>query len=118
MNDFKELLESALAWLFLPATIWGAGGAVIRAVKKEETKNWKNIFFQGIGGIFVANMLMPLVDLYTPPQFHYTLYFLAGWGGLAFVDRLYRLVSGIVERRIAAKFGGDCHVDDDRDGSE
>ncbi|MDR2076897.1 MAG: hypothetical protein LBP61_08235 [Desulfovibrio sp.] len=112
MNDLKELLETLLSWLLLPATVYGAGGAFMRAGRTG--KSIRQTVFAIVGGIITTNALSPLIDAYSPQPAHKTLYFLAGYGGLALVDRLYRLAAGIAERRIASKFGGGSHVDDEQ----
>lgn len=97
MQEFTTLTDRILAWLFLPATLYGAGGAVMRAVRKGKT--WTQTLFEAGGGILVANMLGPLIKGHTPVNWHYTLYFLAGWGGLEGVSRLYEAVVSGLEKR-------------------
>ena len=98
MNDLKQLLDDALSWLLLPASLYGMGGAILSAARKG--KGWKQIALEGTGGVFVANMVGPLVAMHAPEHWHYTLYFLVGWCGLEGVGRLYEAIAAAVERRI------------------
>ena len=100
MESFKQAFESFLAWLLLPATIYGAGGAVFRAIRKG--RNWKQVAFEAGGGVLVANMLGPVIAGHAPEQWQYTLYFLVGWGGLEGVGRLYETCVAGLQKRLQA----------------
>lgn len=103
MDNLRQALDMALAWLLLPATLFGAGGAAICAMRKGKCR--RQVVLEGVGGILIANMAGPLITLHAPEQWHYTLYFLVGWGGLEGVGRLYEAAVSGLERRIQSKIG-------------
>lgn len=98
MQDNLSLIERALAFLLLPATIWGAGGAFIHSARKGRTP--LQVVFEAVGGAFTTHMLAPLVARYVSPDMHPIVYFFIGWGGLEFVGRLYEAGASALENRI------------------
>lgn len=82
--DSRQALDAFLSWLLLPPTLYGAGGAMLRAARTG--RNWKQIGLETLGGIIVANMVGPLLAVHAPGHWHGTLYFLAGWGGLDLIN--------------------------------
>ena len=101
MDSFKQAAETFLTWLLLPATLYGAGGAVFRAIRKGRC--WKQVVFEAGGGVLVANMLGPVIAGHAPEQWQYTLYFLVGWGGLEGVGRLYETCVAGLQKRLRVK---------------
>lgn len=104
MDSVTEIIDSVLALLFLPATLYGAGGAFMHARRKG--KPVRQTVLEVVGGAITANMLCPLVQDLTPEKWHYTLFFLVGWGGLELVGRIYEAVAHALERRIKRDVGG------------
>jgi hypothetical protein len=100
---FASLLNDVMAFLLLPATIYGAGGAFMQSARKGKTV--KQTLFEVVGGVIITSALSPLVVTYCPTETHPGLYFLVGWGGLKFVDRMYLAVVAALERRIQRKIG-------------
>ena len=103
MDNLRQAVETLLAWLFLPATVYGAGGAMLRAARTG--RSWKQIALETLGGVTVANMVGPLLSVHAPEHWHGTLYFLAGWGGLELVAWGYELAVKIAEVRIQKRLG-------------
>lgn len=98
MDSISNLLDRALAVIFGSASIYGAGGALISARRKG--KGLPQTLMEVLGGALTANIVMPLVQEYAPEKFHYTLFFLVGWGGLELVGRLYEAFAQALEDRI------------------
>ncbi|MDL2267192.1 hypothetical protein LJC46_04295 [Desulfovibrio sp. OttesenSCG-928-G15] len=65
------------------------------------------------GGVITTNMLSPIVYANSPEAWHYTLFFLVGWGGLELVDRLYESAAQGLERRVNKTMGGSGDVKED-----
>ena len=105
MDSITELFDKLLALVLLPATLYGAGGAFMQA--RRSKKPARQTIIEVFGGTITANMLSPLVQDFTPEKWHYTLFFLVGWGGLELVGRLYEVGARSLEQRIAQKIGGD-----------
>jgi hypothetical protein len=104
MERLTSFLGDFLSFLLLPATLFGAGGALVQSGHKGKTV--KQTVFAVVGGVIVTSALSPLVIAYVPQEAaHPGLYFLVGWGGLEFVDRVYQAVMGAIERRIQRKIG-------------
>lgn len=93
--------ETILTWLLMPATIFGAGGAVIHAVRKGESL--RQTLIKGASGIIIAHMIYPIITVHTADIWHYSLYFLTGWGGLELVNRIYEAVVSALEERIRGR---------------
>lgn len=101
MSEEITWLEKTLAYILLPATFWGAAGALTRSVKlRKSRKLW---VFEMLGGMLTANMVYPLIAEYVDAKWHYTLFFLVGWGGLELIGRLYEASASALERRIKKK---------------
>ena len=101
MSEEITWLEKILAYVLLPATFWGAAGALTRSIKLR--KSWKLWFFEMLGGVLTANMVYPLIAERVDDKWHYTLFFLVGWGGLELIGRLYEVSASALERRIQKK---------------
>ena len=104
MDSIMDYLDKLLAIVLIPATFHGAGGAFMHARRKG--KPLRQTAIEVVGGAITANMLCPLVQDLTPDKWHYTLFFLVGWGGLELVSRLYEATAQSLERRIQNKVGG------------
>ncbi|MDL2317185.1 hypothetical protein LJC59_08990 [Desulfovibrio sp. OttesenSCG-928-A18] len=104
MDSLTDIIDRVLAWLLLPATFYGAGGALMHAGRKG--RNLRKTLIEIIGGAITANMVCPLVQDYSPEQLHYTLFFLVGWGGLELVGRLYDVFAAALEERVRSKLRG------------
>lgn len=98
MQDNLTLAERILAFLFLPATLYGAGGAFLHSTRKGRSS--LQVVLEAIGGAITTNMLSPLIVKFTPLEIHYTLFFFAGWGGLELVGRMYEAIASAAEKRI------------------
>ena len=105
MDSITELIDRILTLLLLPATLYGAGGALVHARRKG--KPTRQSFVEVIGGAFTAHMLTPVVVAYVPDVWHSVMFFLVGWGGLELVGRLYEATAKALEDRIARKLGGE-----------
>ena len=107
MQDPESLnyLERLLQFILLPASLYGAGGALMHSTRKGRTLGQAVI--EVVGGVVTANMVCPLIQAETPAQWHYTLFFLVGWGGLELVGRLYEAGVCALERYIQRKVNPD-----------
>ncbi|MDR2056148.1 MAG: hypothetical protein LBQ10_09820 [Desulfovibrio sp.] len=103
MERFISFLNDVLSVFLLPATLYGAGGALMHAGRKG--KSFRQVLFEVLGGVLTTNALAPLIRNYCPDEAQTTLYFLVGWGGLKCVDRIYEAVVAALERRIQRKLG-------------
>ncbi len=101
MQDTLNLAERLLQWLLLPASLYGAGGAIMHSARKGRSP--LHACFEAVGGVFTANMVCPLIQDATPEKWHYTLFFLVGWGGLELVSRLYEAGVVALERYVHRK---------------
>lgn len=110
MDDLIEFLNRALAVFLGSATLYGAGGAFMHARRKG--KPLRQSAIEVLGGAITTNMLSPIVQDFTPEKWHYTLFFLIGWGGLELVGRLYEAIVCAVECRIKKNIGGGSHGED------
>ena len=104
MDAIRQALDTFLSWLLLPPTLYGAGGAMLRAARTG--RSWKQIGLETLGGVVVANMVGPLLSVHAPEHWHGTLYFLAGWGGLELVAWGYELAVKMAEARVHKRIGG------------
>lgn len=98
MQEYLPFFERLLQWASLPACLYGAGGAILHSVRKGRSA--AQVLFEALGGVITANMICPLIQEWTPERWHYTLFFLAGWGGLEFVGRCYEAAVSALEHRI------------------
>lgn len=105
MDGITDFLDKLLAVTLGSATLYGAGGAFMHARRKG--KPLRQTALEVAGGAITANMLCPLVQDTAPERWHYTLFFLVGWGGLELVGRLYEAAAAAVEKRIGRKLGGE-----------
>lgn len=103
MDTVRQVFETFIAWLLLPPTLYGAGGAMLRAARTG--RSWKQIVLETLGGVIVANMVGPLLSVHAPEYWHGTLYFLAGWGGLELVAWGYELAVKVAEARVHKRIG-------------
>lgn len=101
MSEEITWLEKILVYVLLPATFWGAAGALTRSIKLR--KSWKLWVTEMLGGMLTANMVYPLIAEHVDVKWHYTLFFLVGWGGLELIGRLYEVSASALERRIQKK---------------
>jgi|GEM_PF-3640411 len=100
MTSLQDLADKLVAFVLLPATIYGAGGGILRAFKSG--KRGAQIALEGASGAFVAHMCGPLITAYVPEPWQYPCVFLSGWGGLELVSRAYTLATEWVVARIRA----------------
>ena len=105
METIRQAFDTLLSWLLLPPTLYGAGGAMLRASRTG--RKWKQIVLETIGGVIVANMVGPLLSVHAPEHWHGTLYFLAGWGGLELVAWGYEQAVRIAEARLHHRLGSE-----------
>ena len=105
MDSITGLIDRILTLLLLPATLYGAGGALMHARRKG--KPVRQSFIEVFGGSFTAHMLTPVVVAYVPDVWHSVCFFLVGWGGLELVGRLYEAAAKGLENRITKKIGGE-----------
>jgi hypothetical protein len=105
MDSFNALLDRVLYYILLPATLFGAGGAMISSGRKN--KSVKQSIFEVTCGAITTNAFSPLIQAYCPPEMHNTMYFLAGFGGYECVGRLHEAVVTALEKRIKKKIAGE-----------
>ncbi|WP_302413502.1 hypothetical protein [uncultured Desulfovibrio sp.] len=86
-TESLNYLERALQFVLLPASLYGAGGALMHSARKG--RSIPQALLEVVGGVVTANMVCPLIQAETPEKWHYTLFFLVGWGGLELVGRIY-----------------------------
>lgn len=111
INSAYELLDKLLSILLLPATVLGALGAFLHSQRRG--KPVLQTIIEVIGGAVVANVAMPLAHAYLPQGWHWTAFFLIGWGGLHLVERLYGLFYRGVYLRICQAMGIGPSKEDD-----
>ena len=104
MEQFWEWLERLVAVFFVPATLYGGGGALLRCRKDRRTLG--QILTEVSGGAFTAHMVAPIIQKGVSEDWHAICVFLAGWGGLELVGRLYEAIARGVEDRIRHRIAG------------
>ena len=102
-ESLRHMLDSVLLWLTSHPSLYGAGGAMLRATRTG--RSWKQIVTETLGGVFVANMIGPLLSEHAHAHWHATLYFIAGWGGLELVAWAYDQAVKTAELRLRSRFG-------------
>ncbi len=105
MDSLLEFLDKVSSWLLLPATAYGAFGAFLKA--RRSGKTIRQTITEVLGGVVLANITLPLVSEYVPPTWHWTAFFLVGWGGLALVERLYGMLGKLLEVKLRRCLGID-----------
>ena len=105
LEGITEFLDNLLALLLLPATLYGAGGALMHA--RRRGKPIRQTIVEVIGGAFTANMLGGIITNYVSSDWQPICFFLVGWGGLELVGRLYEAAATALENRISKKIGGE-----------
>lgn len=103
MDEFITALKECGKLALTPATVFGAGGGLIRAIRRRGS--WKQVTTEMLGGVFVANMLFPVVATHLPPAWHYTAFFLVGWGGIEMVGWAYTSAAEFVRLWALRKAG-------------
>ena len=103
MDSITELIDRILALLLLPATFYGAGGALMR----RRGKSVKQSLVELASGAFTANMMQGVIADYAPHTWQPVCFFLVGWGGLELVGRVYESAAKGIENRITKKLGGE-----------
>jgi hypothetical protein len=106
MDSITEFFDKLLA-LVLAASHALRRRRCVHASTARTKSPARQTIIEVIGGTITANMLSPLVQDVTPDRWHYTLFFLVGWGGLELVGRLYEVTAKALEARIARKLGGE-----------
>ncbi|MDY0204643.1 MAG: hypothetical protein RBR49_11050 [Desulfovibrio desulfuricans] len=103
MQDPVDLtyLERILQFTLLPASLYGASGALMHSARKGRSIG--QTFVEVVGGVVTTNMTCPLIQAEMPEKWHYTLFFLVGWGGLELVGRIYEAAVCALERYIQRK---------------
>ena len=104
-TESLNYLERALQFVLLPASLYGAGGALMHSARKG--RSIPQALLEVVGGVVTANMVCPLIQAETPEKWHYTLFFLVGWGGLELVGRIYEAAVCALERYIQRKINPD-----------
>ena len=104
MEQFIDWVERMLSLIFVPATVWGGAGALMR--KGRGQRSLRQVFSEWFGGVVIAHMLSPVILQYTPDPWHITLFALAGLGGLELVGRIYEAVAQGLENRIRGRVEG------------
>lgn len=104
MDNIKQALEAFVSWTLFPATLFGAGGAFMRSRRRGQSL--PQTITAALGGAVIANVTMPLAHQYSPEEWHYTLFFFVGWGGLELVGLVYALLLALGEYFVKKHFPG------------
>ena len=104
VEQFTDWVERVLSLVFVPPTLWGGAGALMR--KGRGQRSLRQVFSEWFGGVVTAHMLSPVILEYSPEPWHITLFVLSGLGGLEFVGRLYEAVAQGLENRVRGKIEG------------
>jgi hypothetical protein len=103
MYSMTEIVDSIITLLLLPTTLYGLGGAIVHAHRSG--KPLRQSFIVISSGAFTAHMFSPAIIAHVPEAWHAVMFFLAGYGGVELVSRLYEAVVSAVEARIRRKIG-------------
>ena len=87
MEQLRSILDAALTWLLMPATLIGGAGGLLSSLSHKH--GWTRCIFDAVSGAVVANIVFPVIARYCPEPWHYTLFFLSGIGGLKMVETVY-----------------------------
>jgi len=87
MEALRQVIDTLCAWLLMPATLVGGAGGLLSSVRAGRCM--KRSLFEALCGAVVANVTFPLIVAYFPPAWHFTLFFIAGIGGLKMVMTVY-----------------------------
>ena len=104
MEQFIDWVERVLSLIFVPATLYGGAGALMRRGRGERT--FGQVISEVFGGALTAHMLTPVIYANIPPEWQSVSFFLVGWGGLELVGRLYEAVAQGLENRIRGRVEG------------
>lgn len=97
VEHISDWIERLLALLFVPATLYGGCGALMR--RRKDSRTLRQRISEVGGGALTAHMLTQIIQDMTPEAWHAVCFFLAGWGGLELVGRLYEAIAdGVAER--------------------
>ncbi len=87
MDQIKEVIDAAVSWLLMPATLIGGAGGLLSSISHRHGA--ARCGFNAVCGAVVANIVFPVIARYCPEPWHYTLFFLSGIGGLKMVETVY-----------------------------
>lgn len=104
MEQFIDWVERMLSLIFVPATFYGGAGAFMRVGRRSRTLG--QIVFEVFGGVVTSHMLADSIYAQVPFEYQSICFFLAGWGGLELVGRLYEAVASGLESRVKSKIDG------------
>lgn len=90
METIHELIDAAISWLLMPATLIGGAGGLLSSISHRHGA--ARCGFNAVCGAVVANIVFPVIERYCPEPWHYTLFFLSGIGGLKMVETVYRWI--------------------------
>ena len=105
MDNLTELAERLLSWLLLPATLYGAAGAFVRA--RRMSQPLRKTLIELISGVMMTNAMSPAIESYLTASWHSTAYFLVGFGGVLLAERLYDVAAEALEKRLQKKLDGE-----------
>ena len=104
MEQFTDWVERVLSLIFVPATVYGAAGALMR--RRRDTRSVRQIVSEVFGGALTAHMLTQVIQHNIPYEWQSVCFFLAGWGGLELVGRLYEAIAQGLENRVRSRIEG------------
>lgn len=104
MEEFWDWLERVLGVVFVPATVYGGFGALMR--RRRDTRALRQIVSEVAGGAVTAHMLTQGIQNNIAEEWQSVCFFLAGWGGLELVGRLYEAIAHGLEERLRNKAAG------------
>ena len=79
--------------------------------RRKDARTLRQVLSEVLGGALTAHMLAPIIQGAVPEDWHAVCFFLAGWGGLELVGRLYEAIAEGVEDRVRHKIGGQTKDD-------
>lgn len=105
LQNILDWLYNFLSILFVPASAFGAIGAIQRGVKEKETG--RQLLFRAVGGCVIVSMAMPVVADYLPQNWLYTAAYLCGWIGVEGVSWLAEQILTALGKRAQKKISGE-----------
>lgn len=94
MQSFTDAIDGFLQILLLPATLIGAGGGMLFAFRCK--RDWKERLFAISSGVYMCHIVMPIIAVHVPTEYHYSVLGAVGYGGVELMGFLYMLSLDII----------------------
>ena len=104
VDSLMDWAERILTLIFVPATLYGGVGALAR--RRNDSRALRQIISEVCGGAVTAHMLTPAIQNNISADWQSVCFFLAGWGGLELMGRIYEAIAHALEERIRQKITG------------